>query len=238
VPAPKPYVYNPPPSNGLDDDDFDPFLFIKSLPALSSLPLSLSRPSRFCLPKKSPSAPPITLALDLDETLVHCSVAPLEKFDLQFNVTFNGMNYAVYVKKRPYLFEFLARVADWFEVLVFTASQKVYADKLLNILDPHRKYIQHRVFRDSCLCIEGNYLKDLNVLGRDLAATAIIDNSIQAFAYQLNNGIPIESWFDDEKDRELLNLLPFLETLKDAHDVRPIIRDTFRLQEIVDNLKI
>jgi len=92
------------------------------------------------------------------------------------------------------------------------------------------------VFRDSCVCVDGNYLKDLNILGRDMNCIAIVDNSVQAFGYQLDNGIPIESWFDDDSDNELLNLIPFLRTLKDVKDVRPLIKETFKLSEFVSSL--
>jgi len=50
---------------------------------------------------------------------------------------------------------------------------------------------------------------------------------------QLDNGIPIESWFDDRGDTELLKLTRFLETIQHAPDVRPLVRDKFRLHRLV-----
>ncbi|KAL3339348.1 hypothetical protein AABB24_028125 [Solanum stoloniferum] len=209
-------------------DDFDPYFFIKNLPDLSSI-VPTFRP--VLLPKQTRSCPSTTLVLDLDETLVHSTLEPCDDADFTFSVNFNLKDHTVYVRCRPHLRDFMDRVSSLFEIIIFTASQSIYAEQLLNVLDPKRKVFRHRVYRESCIFVDGNYLKDLSVLGRDLAHVIIIDNSPQAFGFQVDNGIPIESWFDDRYDKELLSLLPFLESLVGVEDVRPIISSKFNLRE-------
>lgn len=209
-------------------DEFDPYFFIKTLPELSAV-VPTFRP--VLLPKQTRSCPPTTLVLDLDETLVHSTLEPCDDADFTFSVNFNLKDHTVYVRCRPHLKDFMERVSGLFEIIIFTASQSIYAEQLLNVLDPKRKVFRHRVYRESCVFVEGNYLKDLSVLGRDLAHVVMIDNSPQAFGFQVDNGIPIESWFDNRSDQELISLLPFLESLIGVEDVRPLIAKKFNLRE-------
>ncbi|CAI5466667.1 unnamed protein product [Closterium sp. Yama58-4] len=215
------------------DDENDPLLFIKRLPLLTYA-IPENRPC--ILPPRKSDAPPVTLVLDLDETLVHSTMDFCPFSDFNFPVLLNSHTHMVHVRKRPHVETFLQKVAELFEVVVFTASQGIYADKLLDIIDPKTELVQHRIFRESCVYIEGNYVKDLSVLGRDLAKVVIVDNSPQAFGLQVDNGIPIEAWFDDDKDCELQLLLPFLETLARADDVRPHITERFKLQERINKI--
>lgn len=215
------------------DEEYDPWAFIHNL--------KYSDPRDYVRPKRGPVLAlrardefPNTLVLDLDETLVHSNLENTEEpFDFSFPVLFNGQDHEVRVAKRPHLETFMDFVSERFEIVVFTASQRVYADKLLDVLDPENKWFKHRIFRDSCVSYEGNFMKDLTVLGRDLKKTIIIDNSPQAFSLQVDNGIPIESWYDDQTDNHLLSLLPILDELCRAEDVRDVLRQTFNLQERV-----
>ena len=126
-----------------DITEFDPFEFMAKI-----APRVETRPP--ALPKKSSELKNRnTLVLDLDETLVHSSTEPLSKADYVFPVVYQGVTYTVNLRKRPFLMEFLETVSQLYEIAIFTASEGVYADKLLNIVDPDRKYIHHRVFRDS-----------------------------------------------------------------------------------------
>ncbi|KAF5836684.1 HAD-like domain-containing protein [Dunaliella salina] len=178
----------------------------------------------YLLPRKTRQCRQKTIVLDLDETLVHSSLeTPAEASDFSFPVFFNNQEHMINVRCRPHLQSFMQRVAELFEVVVFTASQKIYAE----LINTH-------THTDACVVVEGNYLKDLSVLGRDLKDTFIIDNSPQAFGFQVDNGIPIESWYSDDGDEELLRMLPFLEALAEAEDVRPAISARFRLRELID----
>lgn len=228
------------------EEEFNPYYFISSLPPYASVSLR-----RICLPRDL-HPDKLTLVLDLDETLVHCTVEQIPNPDLTFPVTFNGIFYQVYVRKRPHLDEFLEAVARSFEVIVFTASQQVYAEQLLNLIDKKKTLIQHRLYRDSCLCVCGNYIKDLSVVNRDLSKTVLVDNSPHAYAYQIDNGIPIESWFDDPNDQELLKLIEFLRRLEQRKasasmtgdpsssigDVRPVIKEHFKTYQLVDKARM
>ncbi|KAG0047862.1 hypothetical protein BGZ90_007766 [Linnemannia elongata] len=213
-----------------DDDDFeeiDVWEFIATLPPLGPLPQNFI----FTMPERTASTPPITLVLDIDETLVHCATRPLDSPDIVFPVEYNQETWEVYGRIRPGMYEFLEKMSTKFEVITFTASQECYAEALLKIIDPEKKFIKHRYYRDSCVPVFGNYVKDLRILNRDLSKVVIVDNSPQAFGYQISNGVPIESWYDDKSDRELAKLMDFLETLHGVDDVRPMIDMHYKLHE-------
>ncbi|KAK1748872.1 CTD small phosphatase-like protein [Skeletonema marinoi] len=159
------------------------------------------------------------LVLDLDETLVHSSFRAVQGADFVIPVQIEDVVHFVYVAKRPGVDEFLIEMAKHYEIVVYTASLNKYADPLLDLLDPQR-VIRTRLFRESCVFYEGNYVKDMSLLNRDLSQAIIIDNSPSSYLFHPENAIDCGSFIDDPNDRELDQIGKFLVGIKDVEDVR------------------
>jgi len=91
-----------------------------------------------------------------------------------------------------------------------------------------------RLYRDSWYETEdGVYIKDLRIFAnRDLKDLIIVDNAVYSFGFQLNNGIPIIPYYDNPNDEELYHLVPFLEILANAYDIREKNKEAFQLEEM------
>ncbi|KAI9921769.1 hypothetical protein PsorP6_001882 [Peronosclerospora sorghi] len=172
------------------------------------------------LPPLSPNdADKKCLVLDLDETLVHSSFQPTSNPDIIIPVENEGTVHQVYVHKRPGVEEFLIEMAKYFEIVVYTASLSMYADPLLDKLDPEG-VIRYRLFREHCVQYEDSYVKDLSLLDRDISQTIIIDNAPISYLLHPRNAIGCSSFIDDPNDCELESISRFLTKFHDVDDVR------------------
>ncbi|KAM9820826.1 carboxy-terminal domain RNA polymerase II polypeptide A small phosphatase 1-like [Neosynchiropus ocellatus] len=174
-------------------------------------------------PAKSKDSGKICLVIDLDETLVHSSFKPVNNADFIIPVEIDGTVHQVYVLKRPHVDEFLKRMGELFECVLFTASLAKYADPVSDLLDKWGTF-RCRLFRESCVFHQKNYVKDLSRLGRDLNKVIILDNSPASYIFHPDNAVPVASWFDDMSDMELLDLIPFLESLSKVDNVCTVLK--------------
>ena len=164
------------------------------------------------------------LVLDMDETLLHTAregeVLPRSP-DTDCFAPKLGTSLPVF--KRPGVDQFLKEVAAEYEVAVWTAGIKEYAEPVLDWIDPNG-YITTRLYRDSCTeQDDGSYVKDLSKLNRSLSEVIIVDNNSYSFALHPDNGIQCLDFYFDKYDTELKRISQFLHVIKDAKDVRTVV---------------
>ena len=177
---------------------------------------------KYLLPKKNSNKK--TLVLDLDETLVHSCGVPFNcPSDFIIQIEQDNDIHDIHVLVRPHVEEFLEKMSKRYELVIFTASISKYANPLLNIIDK-MGFVPFRLFREHCTLINTTFVKDLNLLGRQLKDIIILDNNPTAYSLNHYNGFPIKSWFDDKNDDELLKIIPILEFLSYVPDVRDYIK--------------
>jgi Dullard-like phosphatase family protein len=185
------------------------------------------------------------LILDLDETLIHADfneIFPKSSYDkiIKFIPKDEDEEIEVGIFIRNGINEFFTQLSKFFNIIIFTASSSDYADAVLDYLDPEKKFIKLRLYRENCININDlTSIKDLRIIKNiDLAKTIIVDNSMYSFSNQLSNGILINSFYNDKNDNDLFNVMNYLLSYTiDCEDVREINENIFKFESILKQIK-
>ena len=148
--------------------------------------------------QKSPMVPYIKtsmnkkfcLVLDLDETISHSL----------------KLNFGYYFLLRPGVKEFLTELSEFYEIIIFTSSPKIYADSIIDKIDQDGNLITHRLYKSHVIFERGKSVKKLNLIGRDLNKIIFVDNMKSNAKYNPKNLYLIPSWTDDIFDNEMYKL--------------------------------
>ena len=120
------------------------------------------------------------LLLDLDETLVHSQFDQVKK--------------QLHVKVRPFAREFLEHCSKLWNLVAFTASNRTYAESILDRLDPNNNLVSNILSREHCHPHGNRFVKDFRMVAGPLTPLdriVLIDNRVSSFGMNLTNGIPI-----------------------------------------------
>ncbi|KAF2124361.1 hypothetical protein P153DRAFT_426420 [Dothidotthia symphoricarpi CBS 119687] len=140
-------------------------------------------------------APELTLVLSLEDLLLHSEWS-----------TQHGYRLA----KRPGLDYFLRYLSSQYELVIFTSVKSMDADPIIRKLDPFR-LVMWPLFREATRFENGEYVKDLSYLNRDLSKVIVLDTNPAHTKMQPENAIILPKWKGTPTDTDLVALIPFLE---------------------------
>lgn len=194
----------------------------------------------------------LTVVLDLDETLVcayetstlpaivrtQATEAGLKWFEIECvssDKESDGKPKISYVTvfERPGLHEFLKRICEFADLVLFTAGLEGYARPLVDRIDVENRF-KLRLYRPSTVTTENrDHVKDLSCISKDLCRIVIVDNNPFSFLLQPLNGVPCLPFSAGQPyDDQLLEvLLPLLKQLAVQKDVRPVLYERFHMPE-------
>ncbi len=182
------------------------------------------------------------LLLDLDETLIHADFEGIFKnlnnYDTIINFNDENNNYSVGIFLRPGIYDFLNTLKDKFDIFIYTASTKEYANSVVKFLDPENQIFKMTFYRKNCININGQiYIKDLSIFD-NLEKIVIVDNSLYSFMCHLSNGILINSFYGDKSDIELYSVLNYLISfVSNCDDIRKMNEQFFNFKGIMNEIK-
>lgn len=170
------------------------------------------------------------LVLDLDETLLHATEAPLRRApDLVVPPFF--------IYRRPGLAHFIAAAHRHFDLAVWTSSSPRYAAAVCQALFDDPSVLSFVWAGDRCTptrdfdegtVTQSKRLAKLRKKGYDLDRVLVVDDSPEKHTRNYGNLVQIAPYLGDEHDAELAYLGEYLEELARAPNVRVIEKRLWR----------
>eukprot|EP01067_Filipodium_phascolosomae_P008728 Filipodium_phascolosomae@DN7544_c0_g1_i1.p1 len=130
---------------------------------------------------------------------------------------------------------FLSQLHPHFEIVIFTASRREYANSILAWMEIDT-WVDSKLYRESCIHTASGHLKDLRLVREDLAKILIMDDSPISLLLQPENCILVEGWKGNSHDTLLLDLIPFLLALRRTRDVRCLLQMRLFTPQMVQTL--
>ena len=101
--------------------------------------------------------------------MVHCiddRDHPSMKGQVKLNVMLESQSeyLEIDVNVRPGLKECLTILSQCYQLVSFTASDQLYADTILNFIDPNNEFFSARLYRHHCVETEYGLIKDLRII--------------------------------------------------------------------------
>jgi len=174
-----------------------------------------------------------TLCLDLDETLIHFSLTPCGDAQSDALVTATDGSWGrVYL--RPGVHRFLYQAREMFEIVLFTAANRDYAEQVLPSLDPDGCIFSAVYTREECTEVCGAVVKDLGVVGRPIHQVILVDDQLGSHALHPDNAILIPPYDPTEPDTALAEISSVLVEAHRAADVRDVLRQVYPVRALLD----
>ena len=96
-----------------------------------------------------------------------------------------------------------------YELILYTFSSPEYSNPIIEIIEKKEKYFEHIIYIQQASYYNGEYVKNISCIGRDITKTVIIEDNINnVHKLDRDNTICIKPFFgDDENEKNTLQLL-------------------------------
>ena len=155
-----------------------------------------------------------TIAIELDETLVHyCE----EEDNYYAKVRFGSEN-------------FLKNLSNFFEIIVVSTSGKEYSNIIIDNLNKDNKcFVEHRLFIE-----DFNEKQDLSKINRDLSKTIFVCHDYDFINAPKENIIVLKEFLGEEEDREIVKLYHELKEFINSYN--NIKEDNFDIRNVIPEI--